>query len=271
MGDAQSSAKQESAEPTTIRSLAVDKLHPSPFQPRRAFPADELAELTESIRSQGILQPLLARPHPDQPGQFQIIAGERRWRAAQQAGLHDVPVLVKDLADSGAMAASLVENLQRQDLNPIEEAEGFRRLVEEFGLTQEQLGLAVSKSRSHVANIMRLLNLPQSVRNDVQEGRLSSGHARALLSHPDPEAAARLIIARGLNVRQAEALLTNKSSEPKVGKPGEDPETAALERDLSERLGLTVQVSFDGRAGTVTIRYRNLEQLDGVVALLSRG
>jgi ParB family chromosome partitioning protein len=231
-----------------------------------------LHELAESIRLRGILQPLLARPHPSTSGQYQIIAGERRWRAAQQAGLHEVPVLVRNLADSDAMAASLVENLQRQDLNPIEEAEGFKRLIEEFGLTQEQLGEAVGKSRSHVANMMRLLQLPPSVRTEVQNGTLSAGHARALLAHPNPEQAALQVLARGLNVRQTEALATTKSSTPVTTRDenARDPETVALERDLSEKLGLRVQIAFDGRGGSVRITYTSLDQLDGVLALLSR-
>jgi ParB family chromosome partitioning protein len=246
-------------------------LEPGPFQPRTSFHADTLAELVESIRARGILQPLLVRPHPKKPGQLQIIAGERRWRAAQQAGLHEVPVLVRELADTDAMAASLVENLQRQDLNPIEEGEGFRRLIEEFGLTQEQLGTAVGKSRSHIANAIRLLQLPPSVRNDVQSGKLTAGHARALLAHPDPEQAAKLVISRGLNVRQTEALASSQPQE--AGERAvklKDPETEALERDLSTRLGLNVQISFDGRGGTVTIKYRSLDQLDGLVAQLSK-
>ena len=267
MGDA---PKPATAPAPGIRALAIDRLQPGPFQPRTSFSSDSLAELVESIRARGILQPLLARPHPEQAECFQIIAGERRWRAAQQAGLHEVPVLVRDLADIDAMAASLVENLQRQDLNPIEEAEGFRRLVEEFGLTQEQLGTAVGKSRSHVANAMRLLNLPASVRLDVQSGRLSAGHARALLAHDDPEAAARTVIARGLSVRQAEALATAKPART-TAQPARDPETEALERDLSDRLGLSVDVTFDGKGGTLAIRYRTLDQLDTVVALLSQG
>jgi ParB family chromosome partitioning protein len=254
-----------------IRTLAIEALEPGPFQPRTSFHADTLAELVDSIRARGILQPLLARPHPKKPGQFQIIAGERRWRAAQQAGVHELPVLVRELADSDAMAASLVENLQRQDLNPIEEAEGFKRLIEEFGLTQEQLGAAVGKSRSHIANAIRLLQLPPSVRNDVQAGKLSAGHARALLAHPDPEQAAKIVIARGLNVRQTEALASAPSRDP--GERTEklkDPETAALEQDLSTRLGLSVQIAFDGRGGSVTIKYRSLDQLDGLVAQLSK-
>ena len=253
------------------RTLPIEMLEPGPFQPRSNFHADTLAELVDSIRARGILQPLLARPHPNRPGIFQIIAGERRWRAAQQAGLHDVPVLIRDLADTDAMAASLVENLQRQDLNPIEEGEGFRRLIEEFGLTQEQLGTAVGKSRSHVANAMRLLQLPPSVRIEVQNGRLSAGHARALLAHPDPEQAAKLVIARGLNVRQTEALATAKPKEAgEISEKMRDPETEALERELSGHLGLTVQINFDGRGGALTLKYRSLDQLDGLVALLSK-
>jgi ParB family chromosome partitioning protein len=271
MGDAPEdtgSADQPARGP--IRSLAVEKLEPGPFQPRTSFPPEALAELVESIRSRGILQPLLARPHPKHAEKFQIIAGERRWRAAQQAGLHELPVLVRDLSDQDALAAALVENLQRQDLNPIEEGEGFRRLIEEFGLTQEQLGVAVGKSRSHIANSIRLLQLPPAIRRDVQEGKLSAGHARALLAHPNPEEAARLVIARGLNVRQTEALASAKPAEAPRERAPRDVETEALERDLSERLGLAVQIAFDGKGGAVTIKYRNLEQLDGLMARLSQ-
>jgi ParB family chromosome partitioning protein len=232
---------------------------------------DAMAELVDSIKARGILQPLLARRHPGQAGRYQIIAGERRWRAAQQAGLHEVPVLVRDLEDRDAMAASLVENLQRQDLNPIEEAEGYKRLMDEFGLTQEQLGTAVGKSRSHVANIIRLLQLPPSVRADVQAGKLTAGHARALLAHANPEEAARLVIAKGLNVRQTEGLTTNTSPSTGAAPTRErDPETEALERDLSEKLGLKVSIAFDGKGGTVRISYRSLDQLDNLIALLSR-
>ncbi len=272
MGDTHPAVSHSDTASHAIRTLPIDKLQPGPFQPRTSFHPDSLAELIDSIRSQGILQPLLARPDPNTSNMFQIIAGERRWRAAQQAGLHEVPVLIRDLTDMDAMAASLVENLQRQDLNPIEEGEGFRRLIDEFGLTQEQLGTAVGKSRSHVANAMRLLNLPPSVRQDVQNGKLSAGHARALLAHPDPETAAKSVIARGLSVRQTEALAATTEKDTNSRREiARDPETEALERDLSERLGLRVQISFDGRGGAVTIRYGSLDQLDGVVALLNRG
>lgn len=268
MGDAPASA----APPSAIQSLSVDALEPGPFQPRVMIEPGALSELVESIRARGILQPLLARRHPTARDRYQIIAGERRWRAAQQAGLHEVPVLLRDLSDSDAMAAALVENLQRQDLNAIEEADGYKRLIEEFGLTQEQLGEAVGKSRSHVANAMRLLNLPASVRSEVQAGKLSAGHARALLSHANPEIAARMVIEKGLNVRQTEALITNrqKPSDGHRDTPEKDPETAALERDLSEKLGLKVSIAFDGHGGTLRVAYRSLDQLDTVIALLSR-
>jgi ParB family chromosome partitioning protein len=248
-------------------------LQPGPYQPRGPIEPDSLTELVESIRAHGILQPLLARPHPTQAGHFQIVAGERRWRAAQAAGLHEVPTLIREFADAEAMAAALVENLQRQNLNPIEEAQGYRRLLDEFGMTQENLGEAVGKSRSHVANMLRLLNLPHSVQVEVQNGALSAGHARALLALPDPAKAALSVIARGLNVRQTEALAARHNgadaAEPQHARP-KDPETEALERDLSGRLGLRVDIAFDGRGGTLRIHYRSLDQLDGVVALLSR-
>lgn len=271
----------ESAAPEAERpapsTLPVDVLEPGPFQPRKAMDPDSLADLVQSIRSQGLLQPILVRPLPHEGpdgARYQIIAGERRWRASQQAGLTKVPVHIRGLSDTDAMAASLVENLQRQDLDAIEEAEGYHRLIEEFGLTQEQLGTAVGKSRSHVANAMRLLNLPPAVRSQVQRGALTAGHARALLTHPEPERAALAVIARGLNVRQTEALASRYGKASGTARPRErDPDLEALERDLAERLGLRIQISHAGPsgAGTVRIEYRSLDQLDGLIALLSRG
>jgi ParB family transcriptional regulator, chromosome partitioning protein len=250
------------------RALSVDLLEPGPFQPRSNFDPEALKELTESIRTNGVLQPILARPHPGERHRYQIIAGERRWRASQLAGLREIPVLLRDLTDTEAMAASLVENLQRQDLNPIEEAEGYRRLLQEFGLTQEQLGTAVGKSRPHVTNSMRLLALPSSVRHDVEAGRLSAGHGRALLAHPEPEIAALNVIARNLNVRQTEELV-RQATAPKPKLPPSAPtETDFLARELSNHLGLKVDVSFNGRGGQVKISYKNLDQLDGLVRLL---
>ena len=272
LGDAPPAEAAQRTAGTSPLTISIDSLEPGPFQPRRHMAPEAMAELVQSIKARGILQPILARRHPAQPQRYQIIAGERRWRAAQQAGFHDVPVLIRDLDDQDALAAALVENLQRQDLNPIEEAEGYKRLVDEFGLTQEQLGTAVGKSRSHVANIMRLLQLPESVRIQVQEGKLTAGHARALLSHADPEQAARLVVEKGLNVRQTENLLTTPTAANDTAPKHveRDPETQALERDLSEKLGLRVQISFDGKGGAVRIAYRSLDQLDSLIALLSR-
>ena len=241
---------------------------------------DSLEELTESIRARGILQPILARPHPDQPGRYQIIGGERRWRAAQRAGLHAVPVHVRQLADAEAMAASLVENLQRQDLNAIEEAEGLNRLMRDYAMTQEELAAAVGKSRSHVANTIRLLQLPASVRREVMNGALSAGHARALIGHPDPAKAALAVIAKRLSVRQTEALAQSQGNAARVAPPaaraainpreGKDPELVALERELRRTLGLKVEVQFDGRGGQLRIHYDTLDQLDGVLLLLNQ-
>lgn len=263
LGDAAPSAA------TARTTLPVAALEPGPFQPRMSIADASLDELTASIRQQGVLQPILVRPHPERPGLFQIIGGERRWRAAQDAGLHEVPVFVRDLDDRAALAAALVENLQRQDLDPIEEAEGYNRLASEFDLSQEQLGDLVGKSRSHVANMMRLLQLPAPVRQQVRDGALSAGHARALLGHRDAEATARIVIARGLNVRQTEALLAG-SARPARPKPEPDAELAALERDLSLRTGLVVTIEHKGQAGTVRIAYRNIDQLESIVDRLGR-
>lgn len=257
-----------------VTTIAVEHLEPGPFQPRAPIEAETLEDLVASIRASGILQPLLARPAPNRPDRYEIIAGERRWRAAQAANLHSVPVLIRTLTDAEAMAAALVENLQRQDLNAVEEAEGYRRLLDEFGMTQEVLADAVGKSRSHVANTMRLLNLPRTVQTELKKGALTAGHARALLGHPEPEKAALTVIARGLNVRQTEALTASRNRpQSTTGDRAEarvkDPETAALERDLSERLGLKVEITFDGKGGSVRVHYRSLDQLDGVVALLN--
>lgn len=251
-----------------IRTLPVEMLEPGPFQPRGPIDQGPLQELADSIKEHGVLQPILVRDKPGSPGQYQIIGGERRWRAAQLAQLHEVPVLLRNLDDRAAMAAALVENLQRQDLNALEEAEGFRRLIDEFGLTQDQLGQAVGKSRSHVANTLRLLALPERVRELLRDGALTAGHARALLTAPDAEALALQVVDRGLNVRQTEALVAAKPREPSV-RPAAAPETLALEKDLSTRLGLKVNIRHGGRGGQVMIQYRDLDQLDGLIRLLN--
>lgn len=254
----------------SLRTVPIEALEPGPFQPRIGMDRESLEELAASIREHGILQPILVREKRGSPGSYEIIGGERRWRAAQVAQLHEVPVVVRELGDREAMAAGLVENLQRQDLNAVEEAEGYKRLLDEFGMTQELLGQAVGKSRSHVANTMRLLSLPEQVRDFVRNGVLSAGHARALVGSPDPAKLAAQIVARGLNVRQTEALVAAKPRpEGATSRSPRDPETAALERDLSERLGLKVSVKHQGKGGEVVIRYRDLDQLDGLVRLLS--
>ncbi len=261
------------AEAGALRTLPIEALEPGPFQPRGLMDKAGLEELAASIREHGILQPILARPKPGAAGRYEIVGGERRWRAAQVAQLHEVPVVVRELGDREAMAAGLVENLQRQDLNAMEEAEGYRRLMEEFGLTQDALGQAVGKSRSHVANTVRLLSLPAQVRDLVSNGVLSAGHARTLVGAPDPGRLAAQIVARGLNVRQAEALAAAQAR-PKPrseGGPPRDPEIASLERDLTEKVGLQISVRHQGRGGEMVIRYRDLDQLDGLIRLLRGG
>lgn len=263
-------ATRANAQPQQLSSLPVDVLAPSPFQPRQDMNPERLSELADSIRSRGVLQPLLVRPDPEKTGHYQIIAGERRWRASQLAGLHSVPVHIRELDDTDAMAAALVENLQRADLNPIEEAEGLHRLVTDYTLTQEELAGAVGKSRPHITNTMRLLNLPPEVRAHVRNGDLTAGHARALLTHPDPVAAAKIVIARGLNVRQTEALTGGKNAQTPA-KKARDAEILQIENDLSSRLGLKVHISYNGKkGGSLKIDYTSLEQFESVMRLLNR-
>lgn len=268
MGDTQPSPAAP-AQGGAPRALPIESLEPSPFQARSTPDPAALAELAASIKEHGILQPILVRPKPGAAGYFQILGGERRWRAAQQAMLHEVPVVIRDLDDRAAMAAGLVENLQREDLNALEEAEGYARLVEEFGLKQEGLGQAVGKSRSHVANTLRLLNLPQRVREMLRGGALSAGHARALLGADDPERLAGVVVVRGLSVRQTEALAAATPRDPATRRTTrQDPDIAVLERRLTERLGLRIGIKSAGKGGQVTISYRDLDQLDGLLRLL---
>ncbi len=250
------------------RDVDITSLEPNPFQPRGPVDADSLAELTASIRAQGVLQPLLVRPTSGEPARFQIVAGERRWRAARLAGLAEVPCLIRSLSDAQTSAAALVENLQRDDLNAIEEAEGFRRLQSEFGMTQDSLAEAIGKSRSHVANTMRLLNLPVAVQHEVRGGALSAGHARALLGHKEPARAALSVIARGLNVRQTEAMIAASQQPQEAADKHRDTDRSALERQLTERLGLVVTLSPRGKGGRLSVQYNDLDQLDGLIRLL---
>lgn len=253
------------------QSISIASLEPSPFQPRAGIDREKLDDLVASIAANGVLQPLLVRPHPTAQGRYQIIAGERRWRAAQAVPLHEVPVLVRDLDDRTAAAAALVENLQRSDLNGIEEAEGYRRLAEAEALDHAEIGRLVGRSRSHIANTIRLLNLPAVVQTLVREGKLTAGHARALLAAPDPGMLADRVIREGLSVRQTEALAQARdAARPAKVAPRKDPNVEALARDLTEQLGLKVAIKFDGKRGEVRIAYKDLEQLDGLIAVLNR-
>jgi ParB family chromosome partitioning protein len=257
-----------------VRALPVGVLRPGRYQPRRRFDGEAMSALVESIKEKGVLQPLVVRVHPQETGMYEIIAGERRWRAAQGAKLHEVPVVVRELDDRSALEVALVENIQREDLGPLEEAEAYQRLMDEFEHTQEDLAKAVGKSRSHVANMMRLLNLPPEVKEMVEVGRVSAGHARALLNAPDPVALAEQVAREGLNVRQTEELAQSQKGKTgtarrKAVATEKDPDTAALERDLENLLGLKVEIDFAGRGGSLTIHYRTLDQLDDVLRRLN--
>ena len=257
-----------------LRMVDVAGLRPMPNQPRKTFDEGALDELAESIKARGMLQPIIVRESTGE-GHFQIIAGERRWRAAQRAQLHQVPVIVKEFDDRTALELAIVENIQREDLNAWEEGEGYRTLIDEHGYTQESLAKIVGKSRSHIANLMRLRNLPLSVHGWLAGGDLTMGHARALLSTEDPEGLARHVIAKGLSVRQTEALVRKqgKSAAPVRSRNGGGPvgnaDIAALERQLSDLLGLKIQIKHDGKTGNVTLHYSSLEQLDLICQRLS--
>lgn len=265
----------------TALSAPVEHLHPNATQPRRHFDADSLAALAESIVANGILQPILVRPHTQRSGEYEIVAGERRWRAAQRAKLHEVPILLRDLDDTQALEVALVENVQRQDLTPTEEAEGYRRLMDEFNHTQDKLATVVGKSRSHIANTLRLLNLPDAVREMLDRRELTAGHARALLGAEDPLALAQRIARDGLTVRQTEKLTQRRAGTEATGGAAKasvetprarekDPDTLALEQDLTALLGLKVSIDFRGQGGSLTIHYQTLEQLDDVLHRLNQ-
>ncbi len=251
------------------RLLSIDQLHPGPFNPRRTFPEAELMELADSMRSRGLLQPIIVRPDA-QRGGYEIVAGERRWRAAQKAALHTVPAIVRDLADAEAAEFALIENVQRSDLNPIEEASGYSELMERFGYTQEQVAEVVGKSRSHLANMLRLLKLPMSVQTLLQDGKLTAGHARALIGHDDAEHIARRIVEEDLNVRAVELLMQGSDKEPSGGGKSKsqpardkDADTRAFEKDMTDALGLKVEIRRgSGESGQLTISYGNFDQLE---------
>ena len=265
-------ASESSAE-RALKTIPIEKLSPGRLQPRHRFSEEELEALAGSIRENGILQPILVRPLGGDAG-YEIVAGERRWRAAQRARLHEVPVIIRELDDRAALELALVENIQRQDLNPIEEAQGYHRLIEEFGYAAEDLARHIGRSRSHVANMLRLLTLPAAVRALVEEGALTAGHARALINAPHCEALARRVAGQGLSVRETERL-ANAAKAPAGGAPrrphpAKSADTLALERRLGLVLGMAVRIEEQGESGRLILSYKTLEQLDDLIARLER-
>ena len=263
--------------PRTQRKVPIEFLKANPRNPRRSFADTELGELAESIKARGVIQPIVVRQVKGAQDRFEIIAGERRWRASQLAGLHEVPIVPIDVSDSDALEIMIIENIQREDLNAMEEAQGYHALADEFKHSQDEIAKIVGKSRSHVANMMRLTKLPAEVQAYIAKGDLSAGHARALIGVPDPLAAAKRIVEEGLNVRQTEALAheegvpVRKAQKARSGGKEKDPDTIALEKRVSDALGLTVSVNHRDPGGTVQISYRNLEQLDEVMRRLENG
>lgn len=270
LGDANDEAPAGSTQ-GGARMLPVSALEPHPEQPRQTFDEAALQELAESVAVRGIIQPIVVRPHG---GSFQIVAGERRWRAAQRANLHEVPVIVRDFDETTTLEVALLENIQRQDLNALEEADAYRKLMSAFGHTQESLGRVVHKSRSHIANLLRLFELPLAVREQVASGALSMGHARALINAPNPEGLAEQVVARGLSVRETEKLARGTKPVRKRGASAakstdQDGDIAALEQHLGDVLGLKVTISHDGAGGTLSVFYSSLDQLDLICQRLS--
>lgn len=259
-----------------IKRLAVDFIIANRANPRHDFNAEQLEELTRSIREKGVMQPLLVRPSGDDPNIFELIAGERRWRAAQRAGLHEVPVVIREVDDREALELAIIENVQRADLNAVEEAAGYEQLMQQFNYTQNDLAEIIGKSRSHVANTLRLLKLPEDVRELLISGQLTAGHARTLMTADNPSALARRIVAEGLSVRQAEMLQQERAESegrsstrsPRIA-PSKDADTLALEKRLSDTLGLDVNIVHGDKGGKLEIRYKTLEQLDDVCARLN--
>ncbi len=259
------------------KSVPLEFVEPGRHQPRQRFDAAEMAALVASVREKGVLQPILVRRHPDAANKYEIVAGERRWRASQQARLHEIPVIIREISDSDALEISLIENLQREALAPLEEAGAYRRLMAEYNHSQSDMAKAVGKSRSHVANTMRLLELPDKVKQMLTVGEFTAGHARAMLTAEDPVAVAKAVVAKGLNVRQTESLCQRPKPRPVAGAkpvaeatPDKDADTLALERDLSNLLGLRVAIQFHGSGGSITIHYKTLEQLDDVLHRLNQ-
>jgi ParB family chromosome partitioning protein len=261
--------------PRTQRKVPIEFLKPNPRNPRRDFADAELRELADSIKQHGVIQPIVVRPLRSVQDRFEIVAGERRWRASQIAGLHEVPIVPVDVSDSDALEIAIVENVQREDLNPMEEAQGYHALANEFKRSQDEIAKIVGKSRSHVANTMRLTKLPAEVQAYIALGQLSAGHARALIGVPDPLGAAKRIVEEGLNVRQAEALahvegVPARKPQKTRGARVKDPNTVALEKSVSDALGLAISIDHRDSGGIVHIRYRDLDQLDEIVRRLGK-
>ena len=265
----------ESATPGALhgaRHVPIEQLHRGRFQPRRNFDDEQMKSLAESVRAQGVLQPLLVRAHPERPGEFEILAGERRWRAAQLARLPQIPVLVRDISDREAMEIALVENVQRQDLNAIEEARGYQRLHDEFAHTQDDIARVTGKSRPYIANTLRLLTLPAEIVALVEDGKLTAGHARPLIGRDDAFAIAKEAVTRGWNVRQVEERVRRHPAarSPKVAAPG-DANSRALEHELEAALGMKTKIADEGGGkGTITFRFASLDQLDELLRRLRR-
>ncbi|APZ52622.1 ParB/RepB/Spo0J family partition protein [Salipiger abyssi] len=268
---------EETTPKTPDRLVPIEKLVPNKDQPRRSFTPEQLQELSDSIRTKGIIQPIIVRPAPAEDGQYEIVAGERRWRAAQLAQLHEVPVLIRELSDQETLEIAIIENIQRADLNAIEEAAGYKQLMYRFGHTQEKIAEALGKSRSHIANLLRLLNLPDGVQEHVRNGELSAGHARTLVTARDPDRMAEEIMRKKLSVRQAEALLRAETQPPQRKAPAasyemdKDADTKALEGDISAALGMKVSIAHapGKESGKLTISYESFEELDSLCMILS--
>jgi len=277
IGDVGGEAAAHAERPRAQRRVPIEFLKANPRNPRRTFSDAELGELAESIKQHGVIQPIVVRPVKGSQDRFEIIAGERRWRASQIAGLHEVPIVPVDVSDSDALEIAIIENVQRENLNAMEEAQGYHALANEFKRSQDEIARIVGKSRSHVANMMRLTKLPADVQAYIASGELSAGHARALISLPDPAAAAKRIVEEGLNVRQTEALAHDegvpqrKPQKTRGGGKVKDPDTVALEKRVSDSLGLSVTVDHRDPGGTVQIRYKDLDQLDEIVRRLDAG
>ncbi|PTV95276.1 chromosome segregation DNA-binding protein [Rhodobacter aestuarii] len=281
MADVQSASVDVAEDEPRRRDMLVPIEHivPNPDQPRRSFSEQSLEELRASIAEKGVIQPLIVRAHPEKADHYEIVAGERRWRAAQLAKLHELPVIIRDFTDTEVLEVAIIENIQRADLNPLEEAMGYRQLMDRFGHTQEKVAEALSKSRSHIANLLRLLSLPEEVQHHLRDGKLTAGHARALITAEDPVKMAREVIDRGLSVREVERLVKGgETAAPKAGSgkrragaPDKDADTRALEADLAATIGMKVSIDHDGaEGGRISISYSSLDELDRLCQTLSQ-